>query len=74
MSKYNEYSTRKKPNPKEKIYIKDNQWPLKGKIEFLNYSTKYKSDSPIILKKLNCIIQPSEKIGIVVKNLSGKTL
>ena len=73
MSKYNEYSTRKKPNPKEKIYIKDNQWPLKGKIEFLNYSTKYKSYSPIILKKLNCIIHPSEKIGIVGKNLSGKS-
>jgi len=63
----------KKPNPNEEIYIKDNQWPLKGKIEFLNYSTKYKNFSPIILKKLNFIINPSEKVGIVGKNLSGKS-
>ena len=40
----------RKQNPNEEINIKDNQWPLKGKIEFLNYSTKYKSHSPIILK------------------------
>ena len=54
----------KKPNPNEEIYIKDKQWPLKGKIEFLNYSTQYKSSYLIILKKLNCI-QSSEKIKIV---------
>ena len=33
---------KKKTKPKEEIYIKDNQWPLKGKIEFLNYLIKYK--------------------------------
>ena len=63
----------KKPNPNEEIYIKDNQWPPKGKIEFLNYSTKYKPFSPIILKKINLIINPNEKVGIIGKNLSGKS-
>ena len=63
----------KKPNQNEEIYIKDGRWPLKGKIEFLNYSTKYRPLTPIILKKLNCTINPGEKIGIVGRTGSGKS-
>ena len=42
-----------KPNPKEEIKIKDNEWPSKGKIEFIDFSVKYRPFNPIILKKIN---------------------
>ena len=48
-------------------------WPEKGKIEFINYSAKYRPDTEIVLKNLNFSIQGKEKIGIVGKTGSGKT-
>ncbi len=63
----------KKPEPKEEIIIKDNEWPIKGKIEFISFSTKYRPFTPIILKKINLKINPKEKIGIIGRTGSGKS-
>ena len=63
----------KKPDPKEEIIIKDNEWPIKGKIEFISFSTKYRPFTPIILKKINLKINPKEKIGIIGRTGSGKS-
>ena len=62
-----------KPNPKEEIKIKDNEWPSKGKIEFIDFSVKYRPFNPIILKKINLKINPGEKIGIIGRTGSGKS-
>ena len=48
-------------------------WPNKGKIEFLNFSVKYRPDTEIVLKNLNFVIQGNEKIGIVGRTGSGKS-
>jgi ATP-binding cassette subfamily C (CFTR/MRP) protein 1 len=50
-----------------------NNWPNKGKIEFINFSVKYRPDTEMILKKLNFTIQGKEKIGIVGRTGSGKS-
>ena len=63
----------KKPDPKEEIIIKDNEWPSKGKVEFISFSAKYRPFTPIILKKLNLTINPKEKIGIIGRTGSGKS-
>ena len=63
----------KKPDPKEEIIIKDNEWPSKGKIEFISFSAKYRPFTPIILKKINLKINPKEKIGIIGRTGSGKS-
>ena len=51
----------------------DENWPKKGNIEFINYRTSYRPNTPDILKNINLKIKDGEKIGIVGKTGSGKT-
>ena len=44
-----------------------------GKINFINYSVKYRPNTPIVLKNLNFEILPQEKIGVVGRTGSGKS-
>ena len=45
----------------------------KGKITFINYSAKYRHDTPLILKNLTFEIEPGQKIGVVGRTGSGKS-
>lgn len=49
------------------------QWPCSGKIEFKNVSLKYSEDGSPVLKNLNFVIEPKEKIGIVGRTGAGKS-
>ena len=44
-----------------------------GKIEFIDFSLKYKPDRKLVLKEINLKINPSEKIGVMGKTGCGKT-
>ena len=57
---------------KDKSLIEIN-WPNKGKIEFKNFSVKYRPDTEIVLNNLNFIINPGEHLGIVGRTGSGKS-
>jgi ABC-type multidrug transport system fused ATPase/permease subunit len=48
-------------------------WPSQGRIQFINYSCKYRPETEIVLKKLNIDINGGEKIGVVGKSGSGKS-
>ena len=50
-----------------------NNFPKSGKIEFVNYSVRYRPDTKMVLKDINIIIQPGEKVGIVGRTGSGKS-
>ena len=56
----------------DKILI-DSNFPKSGKIEFVNYSVRYRPDTKIVLKNINILIQPGEKVGIVGRTGSGKS-
>ena len=56
-----------KKNDKVKSFIS------KGKIKFVDYSVKYRPDTPLILRNINLEIKPGEKIGVVGRTGSGKS-
>lgn len=41
------------------------QWPRDGRIEFLDYSTKYRPQLDYVLRDFTVRISPGEKIGVV---------
>ena len=51
----------------------EDHWVKDGKIEFIDYSVKYRSDLPLVLKNISFKIKPREKIGIVGRTGSGKS-
>ena len=53
--------------------LKEKNFPQTGKIEFKNFSVKYRPDTKIVLKNLNFIINSGEKIGVVGRTGSGKS-
>ncbi|KAK9504179.1 hypothetical protein O3M35_010567 [Rhynocoris fuscipes] len=48
-------------------------WPEEGKVEFANTYLRYSSTDPWVLKNLNFVIHPKEKVGIVGRTGAGKS-
>lgn len=48
-------------------------WPSRGSVEFINYSTRYRPDFDLVLKNLTFKILPGEKVGIVGRTGAGKS-
>ncbi|KAF2715080.1 P-loop containing nucleoside triphosphate hydrolase protein [Pleomassaria siparia CBS 279.74] len=48
-------------------------WPSKGAVEFINYSTRYRTDFDLVLKNVTFRILSGEKIGIVGRTGAGKS-
>lgn len=60
------------PEVKEEHRLDDN-WPDQGQIEFKNYSTSYRENLDPVLKHINLVIAPGEKIGVVGRTGAGKS-
>jgi ABC-type multidrug transport system fused ATPase/permease subunit len=50
-----------------------NNWPSKGAVEFIGYSTRYRKDFDLVLKKLTFRVLPGEKVGVVGRTGAGKS-
>jgi ABC-type multidrug transport system fused ATPase/permease subunit len=48
-------------------------WPSRGAVQFINYSTRYREDLDPVLKNVTFNILPSEKVGIVGRTGAGKS-
>lgn len=48
-------------------------WPSKGGVEFISYSTRYRSDFDKVLKNITFKILPGEKVGVVGRTGAGKS-
>lgn len=48
-------------------------WPDKGAVEFKGVNLRYSASGELILKDLNVLIRPQEKIGIVGRTGAGKS-
>ena len=50
-----------------------NSWPNHGKIEFIDYSLKYRPETELVLKNLTFTIESKAKIGVVGRTGAGKS-
>lgn len=48
-------------------------WPVEGSVEFVDYTTSYRSDLPPVLKKVSFAIKGGQKVGIVGRTGAGKS-
>ncbi|XP_062026018.1 ABC transporter C family member 10-like [Rosa rugosa] len=48
-------------------------WPVVGKVEICDLKVRYRPNSPLVLRGINCIIEGGYKVGIVGRTGSGKT-
>ena len=48
-------------------------WPGNGRIEFINYQTKYRDDLELVLKGIDLDISCEEKLGICGRTGAGKS-
>ncbi|XP_064490246.1 multidrug resistance-associated protein 1-like [Ornithodoros turicata] len=49
------------------------QWPAAGRVQFDNYSTRYRNDLDLVLKGVTCDLQPGEMVGVVGRTGAGKS-
>ena len=48
-------------------------WPSRGAIEFIGYSTRYRADLDPVLRRLSFSVKAGEKVGIVGRTGAGKS-
>ena len=48
-------------------------WPSRGAVEFIGYTTRYRSDLDPVLRNISFTISPREKVGIVGRTGAGKS-
>lgn len=48
-------------------------WPSQGGVEFINYTTRYRSDLEPVLRNVTFKVAPQEKVGIVGRTGAGKS-
>ncbi|XP_013107786.2 probable multidrug resistance-associated protein lethal(2)03659 isoform X2 [Stomoxys calcitrans] len=49
------------------------EWPNEGRIEFINFKFKYSPKDAYVLKDINFVTRPNEKLGIVGRTGAGKS-
>ncbi|KAK4337172.1 hypothetical protein RND71_043488 [Anisodus tanguticus] len=64
-------------NTEEDLWEKDVQlpanWPSEGKVQFVDYSTRYRQETDLVIKDLNVDFDSLQKIGIVGRTGAGKS-
>lgn len=63
-----EYKSLPKEQQPKKPITPPKQWPDEGQVEFSDMGLRYDENSPLVLKNLNLIIKPKEKVNKFVLN------
>ena len=65
-------STKSEQKSMESVQL-PSEWPSSGAIEIRNFAASYSEESDTMLKGINLIIRPGERIGICGRSGSGKS-
>lgn len=68
-----EYTKLESEPEREEIKNLSVDWPEQGQVEFRDVKLKYDEKDSYVLKGLNFLVQPNEKIGIVGRTGAGKS-
>ncbi|KAF9093229.1 hypothetical protein BGX29_010035 [Mortierella sp. GBA35] len=49
------------------------EWPAEGRVDFVDYETRYRPGLELVLRGVNCSIRSHEKIGICGRTGAGKS-
>lgn len=66
-----EYDTLEEEPQPEKPVLPASGWPPTGKITFKSMGLRYGEDSPLVLKNLNIVINPREKVSTYHSSISS---
>ncbi|CAF1062603.1 unnamed protein product [Adineta steineri] len=66
-------SEEEEQNNQQRLIRTSPDWPIYGKIQFVNYSLHHRSGLESVLKNLNIEIKSTEKIGIIGRTGAGKS-
>ncbi|KAG0094983.1 hypothetical protein BGZ93_006497, partial [Podila epicladia] len=73
VERVNEYALKNPEAPAETDAKLPENWPQAGRIEFRNYSTRYRQGLDLVVKDISFEVQPAEKVGIVGRTGAGKS-
>jgi len=51
----------------------DGGWPQAGEIQFKNYSMRYRVEHDLVLRDVNIVVKPGERLGICGRTGAGKS-
>ncbi|KAF9356135.1 hypothetical protein BGX26_005685 [Mortierella sp. AD094] len=68
-----EYTDKHTEAPETSARTIPESWPDQGRVEFQNFSARYREGLDLVIKHLSFEIQPREKIGIVGRTGAGKS-
>ncbi|KAF9968871.1 hypothetical protein BGZ70_000015 [Mortierella alpina] len=73
VERVDEYACKNPEAPAETDVQLPENWPQAGRVEFRNYSTRYREGLDLIIKNISFEVQPGEKVGIVGRTGAGKS-
>jgi ABC-type multidrug transport system fused ATPase/permease subunit len=59
--------------PEHPVETVPEEWPQNGRIEFNDYSCRYREGLDLVLRGVNATIEPMQKVGIVGRTGAGKS-
>ncbi|KAG5892174.1 hypothetical protein JTB14_026412 [Gonioctena quinquepunctata] len=68
-----EYTKLESEPDRDEIANLPKDWPERGHIVFKNVNLRYSEADPYVLKNMNFVVEPKEKVGIVGRTGAGKS-
>ncbi|KAF9358095.1 hypothetical protein BGX26_002516 [Mortierella sp. AD094] len=73
VERVDEYANKNPEAPAETDAKLPENWPNEGRVEFRNYSTRYREGLDLVIKNISLTVLPAEKVGIVGRTGAGKS-